>query len=582
MKHNAWKWLWRVTGTKKCYVFVLMLTECIYGASGVLYALLLRNIVDNAAAGARAGFIQNALLTALLVLVQVLLRAASRHLEELSRSTLENIFKSRLLHMILQKDYAAVSAVHSGEWLNRLTNDCAVAANHYTEILPGIAGMGIKLASAAVMLTVLDYRFAAILIPLGCLLLLLTYVFRKSLKQLHKRIQEADGSLRIFLQERIGSMMMLRSYAAERPTEQQAAEKMKAHQSARMRKNRFSNLCNVGFQGGMQGMYLLGVCYCGYGILTGTISYGTLTAVTQLISQIQSPFANITGYLPKYYAMTASAERLMEAERLADDCDRPTRSADEIAQYYRSGFAAIGLRDAAFTYLPAVQNPEQDDQTVMPLVLDGISMEIRKGEYAAFTGHSGCGKSTVLKLLMCIYKPDAGERYVRDRAGEMQPLDASWHRLFAYVPQGNQLMCGTIREIVAFAEPDAAQDAERIRLALQVACADAFVSELENGIDTQLGERGTGLSEGQMQRIAIARAVFSGSPILMLDEATSALDDATERQVLENLRKMTDKTVLIVTHRPAALHICDTIYEFTEDGICRKEQTNGSEQRDVS
>jgi ATP-binding cassette subfamily B protein len=204
---------------------------------------------------------------------------------------------------------------------------------------------------------------------------------------------------------------------------------------------------------------------------------------------------------------------------------------------------------------------------MMPVVLKDISVEIGKGQYVAFTGHSGCGKSTVLKLLMCIYKLDGGRRYITDRAGNTEDLSARFHRLFAYVPQGNQLMSGTIREVVCFADKSELHNDERINNSLKIACAYEFVSELDDGVDTLLGERGTGLSEGQMQRIAIARAIYSKCPILLLDEATSALDEATERKVLENLKNMTDKTVVIVTHRPAALDICDRILQFTENGV---------------
>jgi ATP-binding cassette subfamily B protein len=234
--------------------------------------------------------------------------------------------------------------------------------------------------------------------------------------------------------------------------------------------------------------------------------------------------------------------------------------------FYRDELTEIGLQDVCFTYAPAADTVKELSKASMPLVLKNISLMLKKGDYTAFTGHSGCGKSTILKLLMCIYKPDSGARVVKGKRGETIELDASWHRLFAYVPQGNQLMSGTIREVIAFAEPSAMHDDARIRNALIIACADEFVDTLENGIDTVLGERGTGLSEGQMQRIAIARALFSESPILLLDEATSALDEQTEKKVLENLRRMTDKTVIIVTHRPAALDICDRILQFTENG----------------
>ena len=566
MKSNAIHWLWHVTGKKKLYVGILIFVQMLLGGSGVLYALFLRNIVDSAVDGSRPLFWKYCVWTALLVLGQVLLRAAIRFLEEQSRSSLENTFKLRLLDNILHKDFSTVSAVHSGEWNNRLTNDCMVIANDFTEILPGISGMVVKLLSAAVMLIALEQKFAFILLPAGGVLLLLSYVFRKTLKQMHKKIQEKDGKLRIFLQERLGSLLMIRTFAAEHQTETDAAEKMQVHKSARMQKNHFSNLCNICFQAGMQGMYLAGVCYCGYGILTGTISYGTLTAVTQLISQIQSPFANSTGYLPKFYAMTASAERLMEIEQFENDSEIPPADMEQVSQFYENNLLSFGLKNAEFTYFPAVDNISQLSKADMPKVLKNISVEIKKGEYVAFTGHSGCGKSTVLKLLMSIYKLDAGERFLTE-ATEEKPMTAQWRRLFAYVPQGNQLMSGTIREIVTFSDKSALQNNEKIKNALKIACADEFVSELENGIDTLLGERGTGLSEGQMQRIAVARAIFSDSPVLLLDESTSALDEKTEKQLLENLRCMTNKTVVIVTHRPAALEICDRILQFTENGV---------------
>ena len=555
------------SGKKKWNILWLMIIQALHGGSGVLYALLLRNIVDNAVDGDRSGFWFNALMTVLLVLAQIAMRAVIRWLEELSRASLENNFKQRLLGNLLSKDFGTVSAVHSGEWLNRLTNDTVIVAQSSVEILPGIAGMTVKMISAVVMMIFLDYRFALILLPVGGILIFATYGFRKALKRLHKNIQEKDGKLRIFFQERLGSMMMIRSFAAEEQTEQEALEKMKAHKKSRMKRVRFSNLCNIGFQTGMQGMYVGGVIYCGYGILTGSVSYGTLTAITQLISQIQSPFANITGYLPKYYAMLASAERLMEIEYFENASEVAPMCIEDTLDYYNSSFKAMGLDNAEFAYYPSGESVRRLSKDDMPVVLKNISVEIEKGQYVAFTGHSGCGKSTVLKLLTCIYRLDGGRRYITDNGGSTEELSAKYHRLFAYVPQGNQLMSGTIRKVICFADKSGLNDDERINNALKIACADEFVRELDEGVDTLLGERGTGLSEGQMQRIAIARAIYSQSPILLLDESTSALDEQTEKRLLQNLRNMTDKTVVIVTHRPAALDICDKVFQFTEHGV---------------
>ena len=559
---NAVRWLWRVTGRKKGYVLALTLVQGVSGGLGVLYALFLRNIVDSAVGHDSAGFWRNVVWIIALVVLQISLSAVVRWLQELAKTDIENRFKQRLTDNILRKEYSAVSATHTAEWLNRLTNDTTVVSGGIVEILPGLTGTIVRLISAVIMVIALDRMFAVILIPGGIVLCVLTYAFRNVLKRLHKNIQEHDGRLRVFLQEHIGNLMVIKAFGTEKQTGEAAADAMERHKAARMRRNRVSNAGSIGFAAAMQGMYLLGVLYCAYGILSGTVTYGTLTAVMQLIGQIEGPFVSISGYLPRFYAMTASAERLMEIEAFADD--PAERSADEVYDYYLESFTALGLRNAGFTY---------DSGDGAPVVLNGVSVEIKKGEYVAFTGHSGCGKSTVLKLLMGMYPLDRGECYIRGAEGE-SVLDASWRRLFAWVPQGNALMNGTIREVVSFADPDAAHDEYRLRRALEIACADEFVEDL----DAVLGERGSGLSEGQTQRLAIARAVFSDCPMLLLDESTSALDDATEQRLLQNLRAMTDMTVVIVTHRKAALSICDRVLRFTEAGI--EDVTDQKEQRE--
>lgn len=566
MKNKTLYWLYSVPKRKKMYVLMLIVVQMLHGGSGVIYAIFLRNIVDSASNHDTDGFMLNVFLVTALVALQLFMRAVIRYLNELSKSSLENIFKERLMKCLLVKDYAAVEAVHSGEWLNRLTNDTVVVANGYTEILPGIMGMAVKMLSAVIMIIILQPWFTWIILPGGFVIVILTYAFRKVLKKLHKNVQEKDGRLRIFLQETLGNMMMIRSFAAENQIEHEVSEKTAQHQSARMSKNRFSNFCNVGFGAAFNGMYLFGVIWCGWGILTGTVTYGTLTAVTQLISQIQSPFANITGYLPKFYAMTASAERLMEIENFKADSTEPALNSDEIKKFYNKKLIGIGLENVNFAYYPPSEKTEELSKSEMPTVLENISLKIKKGEYVAFTGHSGCGKSTVIKLLMSIYRPDSGECSIFTSDGK-ESLSPKWHRLFAYVPQGNKLMTGTVRQAVSFADKSQMKNDKKIAQALNIACADGFVSELENGVDTLLGERGTGLSEGQMQRIAVARAIFSESPILILDEATSSLDSATEKKLINNLRRMTDKTVVIVTHRPAALSVCDRVIKFMEKGI---------------
>lgn len=566
--HSTLKWLYKANGRKNLLILALMAAHAVLGGSGVMYAVLLRNVVDSATEQNSLAFNFNVLLIVALIAAQLMLSAGIRWLNEYSRTTLENNLKKRLAQNILYKDFASVNAVHTGEWLNRLTSDTVVVANGYVDILPGLSGMVVKLVSALIMIIAIDAWFAYIMIPGGILIVLLTYFFRRILKKLHKNIQEKDGKLRIFLQERIGSLMMIKSFAAEKQTSAELDKKLSDHKGARMKRTAFSNVCSIGFSAAMNGMYLVGICYCGYGILNGSITYGTLTAVTQLIGQIQSPFANISGYIPRYYAVIASAERLLEIERFKEDYVDEPHTISEIKEYYEKKLDSFGLENVEFKYSPATESLDSLTKESMPVVIRDLSISINKGDYIAFTGQSGCGKSTILKLLMCVYEPDSGKRYLKDCSGSFsEHLTPQWRRLFAYVPQGNHLISGTIRDVVSFSEPAASDDDERIKRALTIACADKFIEKLENGLDTVLGERGAGLSEGQMQRVAIARAVFAESPVLLLDEATSALDESTEKMLLENLRNLTDKTVIIVTHRTAALSICDRILRFTENGI---------------
>lgn len=562
MKNNTLKWISNVVGKKKINILFLALVQGVLGASGVIYALLLRNGIDYASQKEKMNFFLTLGLILGLVAMQIFLRGVVRWLEEYSRSDLENTFKSRLFETLLKKDYASVKSIHTGEWVNRLTSDAKITADAVVDILPGLTGMAVKMIGAFVMLVVIEPKFVLVLIPCGVLLIILTYAFRKVLKRLHKTIQEKDGNLRIFLQERLSSLIIVKSFCGENFSAEQGKEKMSEHKKARMKRNHFSNLCNIGFSAAMNGMYLVGFAYCGLGILGGTVTYGTLTAVLQLISQIQSPFANITGYLPKFYSMTASAERLKEAENFKDDCTEIAYDKDFINKFYNHEFSSIVFEKVSFKY----------DKNSDRNVINDFSLTVNKGENVAFTGQSGCGKSSLLKILMCLYKIDNGKIFLSDLNGKQIPLTNKWHRLFAYVPQENLLMNGTIKDVIAFSEKDA--DDEKIRLALKIACADEFVNQLENGVQTVLGERGSGLSEGQIQRIAIARAIYSDAPILLLDEATASLDEKTEKQLIKNINNMTNKTVLIVTHRPEALKICNKNVHFDEKGVMVNNKSN--------
>ncbi|MBR1757301.1 MAG: ABC transporter ATP-binding protein [Lachnospiraceae bacterium] len=561
---TTFHWLLSRTRKQQWSVWCLLLVQLLLAGGALLQTWLLRGLIDAAVAKDKALFVRTAVYFVGIILAQLALRAALRFLREYAHASVENALKARLFGVLLNRSYADVSAVHSGEWMNRLTNDTTVVATGLSDIIPDVSGMVVRLVGALVLILVMIPQVAWVLVPGGLLLALFTFLFRKQLKLLHKKIQEADGRLRIFLTDRLTSMLVVRSFGREEASMEQGEALMAEHKGARMRRSNFSNLCNVGFGMFIQGAYGAAAIYCGYGILTGNLSYGTFVATLQLVNQVQSPFANISGYLPKYYAMLASAERLREAELFALDCVGPKKSAMEVAALYDCQLKELVLNDVAFSY--PVREGETGRQT-----LEHVNFSVEKGKIAAVTGPSGCGKSTLLKLLMCLYPLDAGERVMKCVRGdsngsrlELLALTSAWRGLFAYVPQGNQLMSGSIREVVSFG--DLAYSDEDIWQAIDVACAE-YVHELPDGLETMIGERGAGLSEGQLQRLAIARAICSGHPILLLDEATSSLDEATEHRLLQNLQTMTDRTVVIVTHRLGVLDICQKEIRMSEEGI---------------
>lgn len=543
LSKSTLQYLKEVTGNKKQYFLILIVVQILQGISGVCFALLLRSVIDSAVAHDGTGLLRNTILFIGLICLQMIFNALLRYYNELSKATFENSSKSRLFQQILHRDYSYVTSVHSAEWMNRLTSDTVVVSTGLTEIVPGIAGMAAKMIGALSMIIMLEPRFVFVIGIGGILMVVLTTVFRKKLRAYHKIMQEKDGNVRIFLQEHLHSLMIVKVFTKEEDTYNESLETMDDHKKARMDKTRFSNVCNIGFSFMMNGAYVLGAIYSVIGIYNGTVSYGTLMALLQLINQIQAPFANITSYIPKYYAMIASSERLLEIENSNMDIEESNGCTD---------FESISLQHVHFSY-----EKNRDE------ILNDFNLTLHKGECIGFTGPSGCGKSTVLKVLLSLYPIKEGKITICSH-GKEEELSSGYRHLFSYVPQGNQLMLGTVRDVVTFSN---VENEEQIWKALDVACASEFVKNLPDGLDTQLKEQGSGISEGQMQRLAIARAIYSNRPILLLDEATSALDVNTEKQVLSNLKSLKDMTVIIVTHRLEALSICtrEVQFEVKED-----------------
>ncbi len=503
----------------------------------VFFALGSRAVIDGAQSGDQHLFTAACIRQALIIVGILVCLTLQRNLRDRLYADLEKDWKQQLLHGLLHGEYSSVSAYHSGELINRLNNDVNKVNEGILNIIPNALAMIARLIAAVIVLGTLDAGFTLVILGLGLVVILVTALMRFWLKDLNKRVSHYDGKVSSFLQEVLEKLLMVQSMdvsdEVERRTDVLLDER---YQIQRKRKN-VTLFANTGISVMSYGAGFFALVWCAGKMLAGQISFGSLTAVIQLVNQLQSPFVGLSAIIPQYVAMIASSERLMELEKIPAEqsafCDNP-------AEIYQKMDAVAG-DDITFAY--------DADR-----VLDGADFSVPKGSFAVITGPSGIGKSTLLKLLLGIFRTESGELYFRC-GEEILPISRQTRRLFAYVPQGNLLLSGSLRENLLIIKPNASE--EEIAQAVYVSALDDCLSQLPYGLDTVLGENSAGLSEGQAQRLAIARAVLGGAPILLLDECTSALDAHTEQVVLNRIRELKDRTCIAVTHRPAAVDVCD-------------------------
>lgn len=541
MKQNtARNWIWQNAKPQLPRLVLLILGNALASVCAVSLALFAKQIIDAAQLGDKTRLWQSALSLAAVVLLQIGLRMGNTSLAVRVAGKLEMRCKRELFSAILQKDYSAVTAYHSGDLLMRLSADVTVVCDGVATLLPSAVAMVTRLVCAFSVILSLDWRFGLLLLAAGTVIFFGARLFRSKIKKLHKQVQSTDGKLRAFLQEALESLLAVQVFGVQEKVARQADEHQTANYDAKICKNRWAIFANTGFSAAFSIGFLVTLTWCGAQLLTGAITFGTLTALLQLVNQVQAPLSSLSGLFPQYYAMLASAERILEILALPDDADSAVE-AESAAEVHPEAFEALQFSEVSFAY-----GKNQ--------VLEHADFSIQKNDFVVISGISGIGKSTLFKLLLGVLTPNSGKITVCTDENTYTAGKAT-RPIFAYVPQGNLLFSGTVRDNIRFIKEDAT-DAE-VEEAMRIACADRFIHELPDGLDTVLGEGGRGLSEGQMQRLAVARAVLTDAPVLLLDEATSALDEETEARLLSNIRAMQNKTCIIISHKKAAFAVCE-------------------------
>lgn len=544
------KWLANICRRQIPAIALLIVLNIAAGVMSIFFANFSKQIIDGATEYKDFNIVIKYTIAFLgIVILQMTISIIKNCYAERCKGRLDIILKSYLFKIIVKKDYSKTSSYHTGDLQNRIFNDVQVVSEGFTNIIPQAVYFISRLLSSLIYIVIIDKFFALVFLAGGCLVFLITQTFRGNLKKLHKKVQETEGATRSFIQESLVNLLVIKAFSVEDKIEDHSSQLQEENFKAKIRRRNFSIFANTGLSAVFSIGSVFAVAFGAWGIMYNSLSYGTVAALIQLVNQVQAPFASLSGIMPKYFSMIASAERLMEIDALPDEIGVNEKEFDTDELY--SKLNSIEFDNISFKY-------DRD------IILDDTSLSIKKGDFVAITGISGIGKSTLLKLLLGVFKVQSGEIYL-NCSGERVYVDRFTRRLFSYVPQGNMLVSGTIRENLTFINSDATDD--EIQQAIKISCAKQFIDELPKGIDTAIGEKGLGLSEGQVQRLAIARSLLSKSPVLLLDEATSALDENTEKEFLSNLKELNNVSCIIVSHKKAALEICNKKIQIIDGKI---------------
>lgn len=453
----------------------------------------------------------------------------------------QNRMQQRLLDRILRSEWHSKETHHSGDVLNRLEFDVSTVVTFLTETIPGTLSVLAMFLGAFFYLFAMDKVLALITIGIIPVFVLLSRYYMTRMRSLNRLVRDSDSKVQSVLQETVQNRMLIKTMESD----DMMVDRLETTQSELRQRvvkrtvfSVFSHLIlNFGFAMG----YLVAFLWSAIRMSAGTLTFGGMTAFLQLVNRIQNPARSLTRLLPAFVSVFTAAERLMELEENPLEEQGSPIEMDEPC--------GIRFSDVTFAY------PDAADQSV----ISHLSFDFRPGSCTAVLGETGTGKTTLVRLILSLLRPQEGKVEIYDRH-HVHELGPRLRCNLVYVPQGNTLMSGTIRDNLRLGKLDATD--EEMRRALRLSCAE-FVNDLPEGLDSQCSEAGGGLSEGQAQRISIARALLRNRGIMLFDESTSALDPETERQLLHNLLQDHDKTIIFVTHRPAVVDYCDQVLDLS-------------------
>lgn len=528
------KWLVKYSVPYLPQILLIFVMNVVCSFISAELAVVSKNIIDSATNG-------NLVIKAIVVyMIMILLNLVFTAVTSFVSVVLDEKFsfgiRKNLYQKIIESIWVDIKQYHSGDMMTRLTSDAGNISNGIIYTIPNIFRLMIELFIMFFVLYYYEPALALLSLVIAPVAALTCYILGRKLKKLQVKVLESETAYRSFLQESISNLLIVKAFCNESHSVKRLIQ---------LREERFywvkkkanmgiisSNIMSLSFQIG----YIAALSLGAFKVADGSITYGTMALFLTLVGRVQSPIMQLAEHIPKLVSIFASTGRVMELQAI----EKESYETEDITQ------ESIGVKVNHLTF----------GYTKQENVLEDISLDIKAGEFVAIIGESGIGKTTLIRLLMAFLEGKSGSIEFYNQQGQQTRANAGARTFLSYVPQGNTLFSGTIKDNVLMGNQEATE--EEINQALKIAAAYEFVQELPAGINTVIGEKGYGISEGQAQRIAIARAVVKKAPFLILDEATSSLDEKTELAVLEGIRKLTPKpTCLLITHRRSVLDYCD-------------------------
>lgn len=528
------KWLWHAWRGNQLQAVL----NALIGLLGVVVNLTqvwaIKHAID-VASGTLPGSIYGAVgLMAALILLDFSLNIAGVWVRNILGIQAQNRMQQRMLDRLLKAVWQGREHHHSADVLNRLEFDVSNVVNFLTEVIPNTLSVLALFVGAFCYLFSMDKWLSVTVIAIFPLFLLFSKLYVGQMRRLTRQVRDSDSKVQSVLQETLQHRMLIKTLERNRTMVERLEDMQSELRHHVVRRTKFSVLSNVIVNLGFAVGYLIAFLWAALRMLDHTLTFGGMTAFLQLVNKIQGPARSLTKLFPAFVSVFTAAERLMELE------EEPLE--EQGGPIYMKTPCGIRLNSIGYTYADGTEK-----------VIDQLSFDFKPGSCTAILGETGAGKTTLVRMLLALLSPQEGEVEIYD-ARHHETLTPRHRCNFVYVPQGNTLLSGTIRENLRLGKLDATD--EEMYEALHTSCAD-FVKSLPLGLNTLCSEQGGGLSEGQAQRIAIARSLLRDRAIMLFDEATSALDPTTERQLLKNILSNHAKTIIFITHRPAVIDYCD-------------------------